>query len=216
MDTRESLLSRRSIRKYLSKPVAPEVVKRIMTAATWAPSGGNGQPWRFYVAAGAKRDELVQAMIDAPGPGSPTVEGFNETMIPAIEEGIRRVAKGDAPAAVSRKLDEDFQKHNDYGSFRFFQAPVAIVVARPRVGGSSMDIGAAVENLLIAAQGEGLGTCWLGKPLRFGDQIRKVLGIPEEENLVTCISLGHPDNDSPINNMERFRLPHDQTVHYFE
>jgi len=69
-----------------------------------------------------------------------------------------------------------------------------------------MVIGAAVENLLIAAQGEGLGTCWLGKPLKFSDTIRKVLGIPADEDLVTCVSLGHPDNDAPINNMERSRL----------
>ena len=216
MDTQESLLNRRSIRKYLSKPVAPELVKKIMTAATWAPSGGNGQPWRFYVATGAKRDEFIQAMVEVAGPNSPSIEAFDEMMIPAIEEGLRLVGKGNAPTAVSKKLDEDFQKHNDYGSFRFFQAPVAIVVARPQTGGSLMDIGAAVENLIIAAQGEGLGTCWLGKPLRFSDTIRKVLGIPKDENLVTCVSLGYPDNDSPINNTERSRLPHDQTVHYLQ
>ncbi len=214
MDTQESLLSRRSIRKYLNKPVALEVVKRIMTAATWAPSGGNSQPWRFYIATGAKRDEFIQAMVEAPGPDSPSIEAFDEVMIPAIEGGLRRVGKGDASEAVAKKLDEDFEKHNDYGSFRFFQAPVAIVVTRPQTGGSSMDIGAAVENLIIAAQGEGLGTCWLGKPLRFSDTIRKVLGIPEDENLVTCVSLGYSDNDSPINNLARSRLPHDETVHY--
>ena len=79
-----------------------------------------------------------------------------------------------------------------------------------------MDIGAAIENLLIAAQGQGLGTCWLGKPLRFSDTIRKALGIPQQEILVTCVSLGYPDKDSPINNMERSRLPHDETVHYLQ
>jgi len=216
MDTQESLLSRRSIRKYLNKPVASEVVKKIMTAATWAPSGGNSQPWRFYVATGAKRDEFIQAMVEAPGAGSPSTEAFDEEMIPAIEEVLRLAREGNASEADLKKLEEDFQKHNDYGSFRFFQAPVAIVVTRPQAGGSSMDIGAAVENLLIAAQGQGLGTCWLGKPLRFSDTIRKVLGIPEDENLVTCVSLGHPDNDSPINDMERSRLPHGETVHYLE
>ena len=216
MDTQESLLNRRSIRKYLNKPVAPEVVKRIMTAATWAPSGGNSQPWRFYVATGAKRDKLVQAMAKVAGPDSPSIEAFDGEMIPAYEEGLRQAVKGNASQEDLKKLGRISEKHNDYGSFRFFQASVAIVVTRLQAGGSLMDIGAAVENLIIAAQGEDLGTCWLGKPLRFSDTIRKVLGIPDDENLVTCVSLGYPDNDSPINNQERSRLPHDQTVHYLE
>ena len=214
MNTQESLLNRRSIRKYLKDPVATELIRKIMMAATWAPSGGNSQPWRFYVATGARRDEFIQAMIEAPGPDSPSIEAFDEKMIPAIEEGLKRAIEGTASESDLKELEEEFEKHNDYGSFRFFQAPVAIVVTRPQAGGSVMDIGAAVENLLIAAQGEGLGTCWLGKPLRFSDTIKKVLGIPEDESLVTCVSLGYPDGDSPINNMERGRMPHDETVHY--
>jgi len=214
MDTQKALLSRRSIRKYLDKPVDMEVVKRIMTAATWAPSGGNSQPWRFYVATGAKRDEFIQAMAEAPGPDSPSIKAYDEEMVPAFEEGLRKAFAGKASEDELRDLGVISEKHNDYGSFRFFQAPVAIVVARPAAGGSLMDIGAGVENLIIAAQGEGLGTCWLGKPLRFSDTIRKVLEIPDDKDLVTSVSLGYPDNDSPINNMERSRLPHDQTVHY--
>lgn len=216
MDTQESLLNRRSIRKYLNDPVAPELIKKIMTAATWAPSGGNGQPWRFYVATGAKRDELIQAMAEAPGPDAPSIEAFDEVLIPAVEEGLRLMGKGDASEAVSKKLGEDFQKHNRFGSIRFFQTPVAIVVTKPQAGGSSLDIGAAVENLLIAAQAEGLGTCWLGMPLMFKDKLKEILNIPEDEVLVTCVCLGYPDNDSGINKMERSRLPYDQTVHCVE
>ncbi len=113
-----------------------------------------------------------------------------------------------------KKLGEDFQVFNRFGSIRFYQAPVAIVVAKSAAGGSSLDIGAAVENLLIAAQAEGLGTCWLGMPLMFRDKLREILGIPDGEELVTSVCLGYPDNDSPANKMERSRLPHDQTVHY--
>jgi len=216
MDTQKALLNRRSIRKYLDKPVDMDVVKRIMTAATWAPSGGNSQPWRFYVATGAKRDEFIQAMADASGPDSPSIQAYDEEMVPAYEKGLRQAFAGKASEEDLKKLGAISEKHNDYGSFRFFQAAVAIVVTRPAAGGSLMDIGAGVENLIIAAQGEGLGTCWLGKPLRFSDTIKRVLQIPDDENLVTSVSLGYPDLDSPINNTERSRLPHDQTVHYLE
>lgn len=216
MDTHEALMNRRSIRKYLKDPVSPASIERIMAAAIWAPSGGNGQPWRFYVATGDRRDELVQALAEAPGPDAPSIEEFDQTTVPTVEEGLRRAGKGDASEAESKKLGEDFQKFNRFGSIRFYQTPVAIVVAKPQAGGSALDIGAAVENLLLAAQAEGLGTCWLGMPLMFKDTIRQILDIPENEDLVTCVCLGHPDNDSPINKMDRSRLPEDQVVHYLD
>ncbi len=45
----ESLLSRRSIRRYLSKKVEREKIEAALRAAHWAPSGKNNQPWRFVV-----------------------------------------------------------------------------------------------------------------------------------------------------------------------
>jgi len=208
MDTQESILNRRSIRRYLEDPVPPETIRKIMTAAIWAPSGGNGQPWRFYVATGEKRDQLVHAMIESSGPDAPSVEAFEEMVLRLEEEGRS------APDGINwYQMNEQTMVFGRFGSIRFYQAPVAIVVAKPKAGGSSLDIGAAVENLLIAAQAEGLGTCWLGMPLMFRDKIREVLGIPEDEDLVTSVSLGYPDNDSPFNTMERSRLPFDQVVH---
>ncbi len=211
MDTQESLLNRRSIRRYLKDPVPIDTIRKIMAAAIWAPSGSNSQPWRFYVATGVKRDQLVQAMIESTGPQAPSLEAFEE-MAQRIEEKGKT-----APDGVSwYQMNEETMNFARFGSIRFYQAPVAIVVAKLKAGGSSLDIGAAVENLLIAAEGEGLGTCWLGMPLMFRDRIREVLAVPEDEDLVTCVSLGHPDNNSPINTMERSRLPFDQTVHLFE
>ena len=45
----DNILNRRSIRSYQEKPVNPEDIKTILTAATWAPSGNNLQPWKFTV-----------------------------------------------------------------------------------------------------------------------------------------------------------------------
>ena len=200
MDVQEALLNRRSIRKYTEDPVPPELIEKIMTAAIWAPSGSNTQPWRFYVATGAKRNELIQAMIDASGPESPSAEEYGQI--------VKRLGDG-------RATDEEMMKFGRFGSFRFYVAPVAIIVTKPeKMSGSSLQsIGAAVENILIAAHAEGLGTCWLGMPLVYKDRIIEVLGIPADETLVTSISLGFPDKNSPINHGDRLRLPYDETVH---
>ena len=216
MDTYTTLLNRRSIRKYLKDDVSPELIKKIMTSAIWAPSGSNSQPWRFYVATGAKRDELVQAMIEATGPDAPSIEAYDEMVGRVEEEGLKLLGKDDPAEVGLSKMGEEVMKFARFGSIRFYQAPVAIIVATPKQmsGSSHQSIGAAVQNILLAAHAEGLATCWLGMPLMYRDKIIEVLDIPEDEVLVTSACLGYPDKESPINKMDRARLPYDQTVHF--
>jgi len=163
---------------------------------------------------GAKRDELIQALIEASGPNAPTIEVYDE-MAERVGKTVSAGLKQSDPAEVSLlKMGEEAVELVRFGSIRFYQAPVAIIAAAPkRMGGSSaLSIGAAVQNLLLAAHAEGLATCWLGMPLRYKDEIIEVLGIPEDEVLITSISLGYPDKESPINKMVRSRLPYEQTV----
>ena len=214
MDTQQALLSRRSIRKYLKTPVPKELIIKVMNAATWAPSGGNSQPWRFYVAAGAKRDALVQAMIDASGPDAPSPDAYE-----SLSKSIEGKARGKTADKGLMQIDEEGKTFGYLGSTRFYDAPVVIAVAarEQRKGSSHQSIGAAVENLLLSAHAEGLGACWLGIPLRFADKIIGILGIPDDETLVTTVCLGYPDTESPINEMGwatgRSRLPFDEVVH---
>ncbi|MFQ5832914.1 MAG: nitroreductase family protein [Candidatus Thorarchaeota archaeon] len=49
MDVHEVILNRRSIRKYLDKPVEEEKVMTVLEAGRWAPSASNRQPWHFIV-----------------------------------------------------------------------------------------------------------------------------------------------------------------------
>jgi len=214
MDTQQAILSRRSIRRYTDTPVPQDVIVKVMTAAVWAPSGGNSQPWRFYVATGAKRDALVQAMIEASGPDAPTPEAYA-----AMARRIEERARDDGTDKGLMQLGDDGKTFGYLGSMRFYDAPVVIAVAaqEQKRGSSGQSIGAAVENLLLAAHGEGLGACWLGIPLRYADRIVDVLGIPSDENLITTVCLGYPDTASPINELGwatgRSRLPFDQVVH---
>ena len=62
-DLIELIHSRRSIRRYTDAAVPPELVERLLTAATWAPSAHNRQPWRFAILeAGAQKARLAAAM----------------------------------------------------------------------------------------------------------------------------------------------------------
>ena len=49
MELSAAILTRRSIRTYLDRPVPPELIDQLLEAATRAPSSHNSQPWRFVV-----------------------------------------------------------------------------------------------------------------------------------------------------------------------
>ncbi|MDA8336849.1 MAG: nitroreductase family protein [Peptococcaceae bacterium] len=80
-------------------------------------------------------------------------------------------------------------------------APVMIVLCvDPQASGKMgdkeyylVDAGIAMENLMLAARAEGLGTCWLGE---FNEApVKESLGIPDNWRIVGMTPLGYPDQD---------------------
>ena len=64
MDTFKAIFDRRSIRKFIDKPVEEEKITRILDAARWAPSIGNLQEWQFIVVRGPGRKlQLSEAAL---------------------------------------------------------------------------------------------------------------------------------------------------------
>jgi len=65
MDVFEAIRGRRSVRKFKLKTVEKELIEKLLTAACWAPSGGNIQPWKFIVV----QDQNVLEMVRKISPG---------------------------------------------------------------------------------------------------------------------------------------------------
>jgi len=62
MDVLEAIRGRRSIRAFKSDDVSPEIVEKLLDAASWAPSAGNIQPWEFIV---VRKPEIKRALVEA-------------------------------------------------------------------------------------------------------------------------------------------------------
>jgi nitroreductase len=57
----EAIHERRSVREFEAKDVPDELIEKLLTAGTWAPSGLNNQPWRFTVVKDkSKKEELAE------------------------------------------------------------------------------------------------------------------------------------------------------------
>src|SRR5262249_56908470 len=58
MDVYEAVRTRHSVRNFTNRPVPREALERVLSAAAWAPSGSNIQPWHIYVVTGAALAEI--------------------------------------------------------------------------------------------------------------------------------------------------------------
>ena len=156
-----SIMARRSIRKYLDKPVEHEKLEVIVRAGINAPSGVNRQPW------------IVRVVED-------------QKLITDVTEVYKQ------ENAEQVKRDKGFKN-------MFRNAPNIICVCTPANGGGELDAGLLGENIMLAAQSMGLGTCCLGGPVRFLLSNEKCkffldrLDIPADYKLNYIIAIGYPD-----------------------
>ena len=79
MDVYEAVTSRRSVRGFTDKPVSRAVLERVLSAAAWAPSGSNIQPWIIYVLTGAPLVELKTRAVERVAHGEAWDERQYET-----------------------------------------------------------------------------------------------------------------------------------------
>lgn len=75
MDVYEAVRSRRAVRAFTDEPVSREVLERVLSAAAWAPSGSNIQPWHVYVLTGGPLGELKRAPASAWPQATPGTSG---------------------------------------------------------------------------------------------------------------------------------------------
>jgi nitroreductase len=173
MEMMDVIKQRRSIRKFKATPVPEAAIRELLHAATMAPSGKNRQPWRFHVVQGEARDEMVRLMKE--GIAKRKAEGVD----PGSSEWTVKVM---AQAPVTVFVFADFPANVDHD--RTFL----------ELMGSSVDIqsiGAAIQNLLLAATDKGLGTLWICDIFYAYPEL--CAWLDEERFMVAAVSVGYPD-----------------------
>ncbi len=206
MELCDGLRSRRTIRKFLDKKVSRETVLEILTDAHWAPSASNQQPWNFYVVTGEPLTRLCSAIQTAHKEKKKAYDPSKGKTIPARYVARTKKFFKDLRPAINSLGDEN-RTFIESGSFRFYDAPVVIIVAMHKNMPQSrlMDIGMAAENLMLSAHARGLGSCAIALTLLYADVIHTALGISDDLDTVLCIALGYTDSDFPLNTFRSSR-----------
>jgi coenzyme F420-0:L-glutamate ligase/coenzyme F420-1:gamma-L-glutamate ligase len=176
----EVVRRRRSIRRFEPRPVEHETLRRILEAATMAPSAHNSQPWRFAVLTDARiRQRLGEAMGEAFRSDLARDGKSSEVIARAVNRSRERLEQ--APVAVVISLS--MVDADRYSDDRRRQAEHVMAVQ-----GSAL----AAENLLLAATAEGLGGCWLCSPLFCPRVVAEVLSLPGDWEPLGMLLLGYP------------------------
>jgi coenzyme F420-0:L-glutamate ligase/coenzyme F420-1:gamma-L-glutamate ligase len=185
LDLLTALRTRRSIRRYLDRPVPPELIDQLLVAATSAPSSHNSQPWRFAVI---------------------TTSSVKAQLADRMGERLR----ADRLRAADRveEIDRDVARSRE----RITSAPVIVVVCLSIDNDDQHErlmaiqsVAASIQNLLLAAQDAGLGACWMAAPLYCPAVVREVLQLPDDWDAQALITIGYPADEGKIRERVDFR-----------
>jgi len=220
MDVATAISSRRSLRGFLPTPVPRATLERLIALAARAPSGTNTQPWRVHVLTGAARDALVAAVCQA-FDQEPDAHRFeydyypNEFFEPYLAR--RRKVGFDLYKLVGiAKGDTAAMRAQHRKNFEFFGAPVGLMftIDRRLAQGSWLDYGMFLENLMLAARGEGFDTCAQAAWAQFHRIVGEHLKLPENEMLVCGMALGVADPEMVANQLVTERAGLDEFVSF--
>jgi nitroreductase len=185
----EAMRTLRAVRRLKPDPIPAEVLHRVLEAATWAPTGGNRQPWRTIVVKDPERKKRLGSLY------ADRWSGFAKMyrkLLDTMPEG-------------ARQKTEKMLNAGDHLGAHFGEAPVIVIFCfNPKemaitdakldrvsvVGGGS--IYTAVENLLLACRAEGLGCVLTTLLCECELEVREILGIPQPWGTAAAIPIGYP------------------------
>lgn len=189
MDLYEAMSTLRAVRRLRPDPIDAEIIDRVLTAATWAPTGGNTQPWRIVALTDADKKQALQDLY----------KPHWDSYLPGYEARLSHMPE-DARASSIKAMDA-----GNYLAAHMHEAPlIAVFCFNPKlmtitdseldrpsvVGGGS--VYPAVQNFLLACRNEGLG-CVLTTLLCYEeDAVKNLLGIPEDWYPCAHIPVGYP------------------------
>ncbi len=195
----ETIHSRRSIRRYQTKPVPREVIDQVLEAARWAPSAHNRQPWRFAVIEAKETKRALAAAMGERLRVDLERDGAPRAMIEAdTARSYARITSAPVVVVVSVTMRD----MDAYPDTRRKEAEYLM---------ATQSAAMSVQNLLLAAHAYGLGACWMCAPLFVPDTVREVLKLDADWEPQALITLGYPAESKTST-----RRPLEEVVSYLD
>lgn len=209
MNVTEAVDRRISIRAFKPETPSGAVIREILEAAARAPSGGNLQPWRVYVLAGAPLDALKARVAANPFGEPPEYEVYPANLWDPFR--TRRFECGEdlyATLDIPRE-DKPARLRQLARNGELFGAPVGLFFCLDRKLGPPQwsDLGMYMQTVMLLAVERGLDTCPQEYWARYPQTLAEVLNLPEDHMVFSGMALGWRDESAPINSLRTRRDP---------
>lgn len=172
----DGIRTTRAIRRLRPDPVPRELIRKVCEAGTFAPSGGNRQPWIFV----AVTDPARRAWI---------AERYRSAFAAYIAPAVEAARAPDYPAAKRRNMESA-----RWLAEHFHEVPVHLVVAGWTRRGTPQHqaLFPAIQNVLLACRAVGLGACLTMMQMAFHREFDDYLGLPQGTPSAALIPIGWP------------------------
>ena len=214
----EAITSRMSVRAFTKESVSKELILKLLEISARAPSGTNTQPWKVYVLEGKALEALCEKVCTAYDSIAANPELANEYQ-PAYDyypskwfspyiDRRRENGWGLYGLLGITKGDKDKMHAQHRKNFEAFGAPVCLffTIDKELGKGSMLDYGMFLQNVMVAAKGEGLDTCPQAAWNHYAKIILPSIGAKENEMLVCGMALGYADKNDIVNGFHTPRV----------
>jgi F420 biosynthesis protein FbiB-like protein len=180
-DTLDAVLAgRRSIRTYEERPVPGDVLERVLAAAAQAPSPHHSFPWRLAVLTGPDAKAALADAMGAKWRADLLGDGLGEAEVEVELEKSRRRLTLSPVVLVGAVYPEPLDEYPDPER----QQAETLMAAH--------SLGAALQNVMLAAHANGLASCWMCAPVFCSEVVRDALGLDEGLVPHAIVTIGYP------------------------
>ena len=207
MSVAEAVLSRRSIRAFLDRPVPLDTLQRVLDQARWAPSGCNFQPWEATVLTGAPLKALQDVLLTS-APDNPLEYDFSAPgAVDVYQNRLRAVGAAMYGAMGIARQDADTRAEFARANCTSFGAPVLLLCHFPKLMKEAQwsDVGMWLQTIMLLLRGEGLDSCPQEYMGLYGRTIKRHLGLDDDVMLFAGLAIGWRDPEAPVNGFARER-----------
>jgi len=195
----DAMYSARSLRRLKPDPVPDEILTKILDAAIRAPSAGNAQHWAFIVVRDAEQRRKLGAIYRKASDIASAVYRARGRPAHMSEEQYRRFLAsgaylwehmGEAPVLLVPCLRERPPPPREALPASVQQRYEQELAYERRIRGAS--IYPAVQNIILACRAFGLGTLITTNHIRCEDEVKAVLGLPDDVSTYALMPIGYP------------------------
>ena len=217
MTVTDAVLSRRSVRAFLTTPVPIPLISEILTKASRAPSGGNVQPWQLYVVSGESLEKfkalMRQRLAEFPEGELPSEYDVYPKPLKAPYRDYRFKNGEDYYGLAGLPREDKAARRRFFArNYQFFGAPLALFCLVDRCMGPPQwsDLGMFLQTVMLLLREAGLDSCAQECWSHYHRTVREFLHPADEWMLFCGMAIGYKDPDAPVNRMEADRAPLEQ------